>query len=407
MSGNTLRHKLTRFEQFFTDTTQHPSVNRFPERYHRLSRALGGELVTNHTGCFLLKETRFPFSYRHGQAQLGPVSSAERLPLSAFSYREVSGGSISLSSLLFIDTETTGLGGAGTVAFLVGCGSVGDDGFEVRQYFIPDYSDESAMLEALLQEFRKDRVLVSYNGAAFDLPVLRDRMIINRVAREVPQARHLDLLPPTRRLFKRRLRDCTLSNIERELFGFRRSDDVPGYLIPSIYFNWLSEQNVDGLTTVFEHNRLDIVSLFFLARSIAAVFATHGKSLHAVDDLHSLSRIYGRQKANHKIIDIFRRIETLNQENLAEDVVWFHSLAFKRIGDYDRAVALWEELSSSSTKEGFFANIELAKYYEHRRKDISKALYYAAKAASTAVPNKTERFLLAKRLTRLRNKLPG
>ena len=40
--------------------------------------------------------------------------------------------------ILYLDTETTGLGGSGTVAFLVGMGYLTDTGFEVHQFLMRD-----------------------------------------------------------------------------------------------------------------------------------------------------------------------------------------------------------------------------------------------------------------------------
>ncbi|MFQ6008336.1 MAG: ribonuclease H-like domain-containing protein [Candidatus Zixiibacteriota bacterium] len=354
----------------------------------------------------MLKKTFYNSRYVHGQHRLGDLSTVGHIPFSAFT-RDEEPGLLTLSSLLFVDTETTGLGGIGTVAFVVGCGSVVEDGFEVRQYVMPDYSDEAALLEALLNEFRHDRVIISYNGTAFDLPVLRGRMIVNRVQREIPMKGHIDLLYPTRRLFRRRLGDCSLPNIERELFDFHRDNDIPGHLIPSIYFNWLSEQESDGMIAVLEHNRMDIVTLFFLAGYISRAFVSEGGILHDVDDLHSLSRIYGWRKDNDRITNLYRRIETVNCQSLADDVLLFHAQAFKRTGAFDKAVAIWERISESASKEGFWANVELAKFYEHRAKDIEKAYRYAIKANSIVTLSKRERRRMEKRLSRLSSKRNG
>ena len=52
--------------------------------------------------------------------------------------------------VVFFDIETTGLsGGAGTLAFLVGCGWFEDEGFRVRQFFLLVRRGERAMLDAL------------------------------------------------------------------------------------------------------------------------------------------------------------------------------------------------------------------------------------------------------------------
>ena len=404
MSGNSLHSKLNRFQGAILGDRPTPDLQDVPARYRQMSQAVGGRIVSGRAGSFCLVKTHYSRHHSYGHLTLGDIPGDGPFPVSAFT-REDEPGYVEPASLLFIDTETTGLGGAGTVAFLVGCGSVVEDGFEVRQYLIPDYSDEAAMLEALLSEFDDSKVIVSYNGAAFDLPLLQDRMIINRVARELDIDRHLDLLHPVRRLFRRRLGDCRLINVEKELFGLKRDNDIPGYLIPSVYFDWLSEQNPELMGTVLEHNRLDIVSLYYLAAYLARAFQTEGGVLKTINDLYSLSRIYGWRKQNHRVIDLYRRIDALANKPLAGDVLLFHAQAFKRIGAYEKAVSLWEGLSSAPSKEGFRANVELAKYYEHRVKDIETAYQYAQRADKTAPLSQRQQRLLHKRLLRLQSKM--
>jgi len=404
MSGNSLHSKLNRFQGAILGDRPTPDLQDVPARYRQMAKAVDGRIVSGRAGSFCLVKTHYSRYHSHGHLTLGDIPGDGPFPVSAFT-RKDEPGYVEPASLLFIDAETTGLGGAGTVAFLVGCGSVVEDGFEVRQYLIPDYSDEAAMLEALLSEFDDTRVIVSYNGAAFDLPLLQDRMIINRVARELAMGRHLDLLHPVRRLFRRRLGDCRLVNVEKKLFGFQRNNDIPGYIIPSVYFDWLSEQNPDLMGMILEHNRLDIVSLYYLAAYLARAFQTEGGILETVDDLYSLSRIYGWRKQNHRVVDLYRRIDALRDKPPAGDVLLFHAQAFKRVGAYEKAVALWERLSSASSKEGFWANVELAKHYEHRVKDIKTAYQYAKKADELAPQSRRQRQLLHKRLLRLQSKL--
>jgi len=403
MTANDLHQKLSRIGNLVgadrkSDSPEHP------QRYRQMAEQLGAELVTNHAGAFCLRRTCYDWSYRHGETVLSALDSRQRFPISAFSPDDQP-GHVAPSNLVYFDTETTGLGGAGVVPFLIGCGSHTLSGFEVRQYIIPDYSDEAAMLEAILEELGENATLVSYNGRAFDAPIVRDRMIINRVARDLPLAGHIDLLPATRRLFRRRLRDCTLGNIERCLFGFERQDDIPGYLIPSIYFEWLSSDNLDLMTGVLEHNCLDIVTLAFLADHIARVFESGGKSLDQPEDIHSLARVYGRRRQNQTVNDLYHRLAEEAPNALPEDARWYHSLAFKRSGQWEQAVALWQSLEDSSTRPGYLANLELAKYFEHRCGDYAEALARARQARRICPYGDAHTARLDHRLSRLTDRL--
>ncbi len=404
MSSRNLHDRLDRFQNPIARPGKSPPPAGVPQHYREMALSLGGEIRSNFAGAYCLTRTVYPADYRYGQLRLGEVSRSAAWPLSAFTLLDEP-GTVDLSSLLFLDTETTGLGGVGVMAFLVGCGSLVGDGFEVRQYLMPDYSDETAMLEDLQEEWGGDKTLVTYNGAAFDLPLLRGRLIVNRVARDITAAGHIDLLHVARRLFRRRLSNCTLANVERELFGFHRDDDIPGHLIPSVYFDWLSDQNLDMMADVLEHNRFDVLSLCFLAAHLARVFLTDGESLSEVEDIHSLARVFGRRKNNERVNTLYRRIDHLENGPLPDDVVLYHSLAFKRAGDLTEAVGLWLELSQSSSKESYWANLELAKFFEHKAKDFARAFHHAKLAERLSPYGRSHAPGLRRRLRRISSKL--
>ena len=373
MSSENLRDRLAGVHSLIAGRNTVSIDSSESSMYERLAAGLGGSLRDNYASRFCVKRTTLDWSYCHGLQRLDSDEALKLLPASAFLTQE-SPAEIETDRLLFIDTETTGLGGVGVVPFLVGCGSYTLTGFEVRQYIIPDYSDEAAMLEAVLEEFSPGTVVVSYNGKAFDLPILRDRMIVNRVARELPFDDHFDLLHAVRRLFRRRLGDCTLGNIERELFGFYRLDDIPGYLVPSAYFDWLASQELSMMTKVVIHNQLDVVSLAFLAQHIARAFVSRGRNLTAVEDQHSLARVYGRRRQTDEVNAIFERMDRAAVGRLSPDALFYHAQALKRAGQWPQATRLWRQLAASGEPEAYWASLELAKYWEHQAGDFTAAI---------------------------------
>jgi uncharacterized protein YprB with RNaseH-like and TPR domain len=380
------------------------SSNAPPRRYLKLAEALGGELMSGPAGTFCRVNTLYPFGQPYGVNQLEYTSADSTVAAASFSIKET-GHETPLSTLLFFDTETTGLGGTGAVPFLVGFGSLTEDGFEVRQYILPDYTDEAAMLEHTLTEFGADRTAVSYNGVAFDFNLMRDRMIVNRVAREIPCAGHYDLLHSARRLYRRRLADCSLTNVEREIFKFYRTDDIPGHLVPSVYFDWLESEETRQLDQVLEHNRLDILSLYFLLLHIDETFKSEGRNLSHHEDIYSLSRVYGRRKHHGKVTANYRRLEEELAEQPDEESVFFHSLAYKRAGEWEQAATLWRRLADSRSRQGFEASLELAKYHEHRTKDLDAAHRHAKRALKLCPESASQREALRNRLARLQTKL--
>jgi len=403
MARTQLTNKLNRLKRHMGDSSPAMSKPKIPSRYLDFAKILGGKLITNHAGNYCLIRTVFPICYRHGSHELTIAGINGPLPLAAFDASSDS-ETIDFGSVIFIDTETTGLGGAGAVAFLIGVGRIIEEGFELLQYIIPDYSDETAMLEDLNSIFSDELTVVTFNGKSFDLPLLTDRLIINRVGRKLNFKHHLDLLHSARRIFKRRLQCCTLTNLERELFDFHRTDDIPGYLVPSVFFDWLNGEDLSMMNAVIEHNQLDIVSLFFLARLIAEAYSTTGGSLGYSEDLHSLSKWFDRRKEREKIEVVYNQAEMLS-ENMSAEAVLFYARSFKRLRRFDESIELLSKVTSENSRHGFLANIELAVHYEHRTKDLHKALEHAAQAGRCKEIPSGQKVNLRKRVERLKLKL--
>lgn len=174
---------------------------------------------------------------------------------------------IEAERLRFFDLETTGLsGGTGTIAFLAAVGRVVDGEFELTQVFLEDYPGEAAFLSTLLP-LLEGGAIVSYNGKAFDLPLLRTRCVMNGIAAPVP-ALHIDALYASRRLWKRVYGGASLGLLEREVLGVERPEDVPGALIPEAWLSFARGGDGKLMRLVLSHNADDVVGLAkLLARS--------------------------------------------------------------------------------------------------------------------------------------------
>ncbi len=373
------------------------------ERALKLQAAVGGEIVANNSGEYLLIRRVHGASYGHGKAELKKALQT-RYRLS-HAIKGADTETLDTGHLLFYDTETTGLSGAGALAFLAGVGSFTAGGFETRQYLIPDFSDEAAMLEALLAEFGERTVIVSYNGRAFDIPLTTDRMILNRVARKVPHAHHLDLLFTARSLFKRRIGSCSLGNVEAEIFDYRREHDIPGYLVPGVYFDWAHDEKTDDLNSVLDHNRQDIVSLALLLATFSEIHDSQGGALDEPLDVYSYMRRLesSGQRREASALGQARRRE-LDRIGSAE-IDFQRSLIFKRAGDFSAALSLWENLESNSSQIAQLARLELAKWHEHKSKDLTLALALADKGLSHCPGRSSEKVAWRRRQARLRRRL--
>ena len=337
-----------------------------------LPELLGGVFNRNTYGECILVEKEFqpdleevfrePFEYKGKTI----ATFANDVNLSDFNIQKA----------VFLDTETTGLaGGTGTYAFLVGLGFFEGDIFKVKQYFMRDFHEEKALLFSLQRDLKKFDYMVSYNGKRFDIPLLNTRFIVNQTKFEFENHLQLDLLYPTRRVWKRRLGSCTLSNIESSILNLYRKSDVPGEMVPQIYFDFIRLGQTQLLKKVFDHNVYDIVSMVSLLKALCICFENPEieKILDPVD-LYSLGRFHFTTGETKKSIRFFKLASKGKLDNeLKLEMGRYYSLAHKRLGNWNDASKIWENLINSHP-ENLFSYEELAKFHEHRTKDYSKAL---------------------------------
>ena len=197
------------------------------------------------------------------------------------------------AGLLFFDLETTGLGGgAGTVAFVVGFGCFQGSRFHVWQFVLPSFAGERRLLAAVTAAVSRAHTLVTFNGKSFDVPFMEMRWLYHRVATPLSRLRHLDLLHPARRLWGPDTGG--LGGLEHRVLGFRRRDDVPGFEIPSRYFDYLRSGDPAPLRGVLSHNRLDLASLAVLT-ALACELADGGPDVtRGARQCLGLGRVYER-----------------------------------------------------------------------------------------------------------------
>jgi len=282
----------------------------------------------------------------------------------------------------FLDTETTGLaGGTGTYAFLVGLGFFKNGLFKIKQYFMRDFHEERALLFSLWKDLERFDYVVSYNGKRYDIPLLKTRFIVNRIDYQFENMVQLDLLYPTRRVWKRRLGNCSLSNIESCILNVYRKSDVPSEMVPQIYFDFIQLGETQLLKKIFDHNAYDIASMVSLLRALCICFDSPRieKSLDPVD-LFSLGRFHLFSGEIAKSIEFFNLASKGSVDaDLKLDLWRLYSLAYKRLGKWNDGQKIWLNLVKEHPGN-FFSYEELAKYYEHQVKDYSKALHFVRTA---------------------------
>ena len=368
--GGLLGRRLDRLKASSRPGTPSPAAQR-ARHAEPLARALGGEVH----GSVVVLESTFPLS-------IGSDLLA-RLPYPIEAGRP----------LVCLDLETTGLGtGAGTVPFMIGVGVFHDQSLTVRQLLLPDHADERALLDVLSEQIPHDAWLVTYNGRAFDWPLLVTRFRLYR--RDPPvHAGHLDLLPVARQLWKHRTGSARLATIEDVVCAVVRKDDLPGACVPERYFGYLRTREPEGLRQVVEHNRQDIVSLGLLlavlARDVASPSGWH--RLHP-GDLAGLARGYARGGAAE---DALRCVEgalahTAWSQGIVDGAPLRRYLSAERarllarMGRRQDAYEAWLEIARRSGPGAAAAWLHVARYREHRLRDLAGAIEACREAASVA-----------------------
>lgn len=350
-----------------------PKPNPSSQTDVRLQEALQGEFESTPRGQVLVVRQRFPLSQRYGrtvlQASLGlPVHLLQRL------YHGLEG--FDMKRTLFFDTETTGLaGGSGTYAFLVGLGYFEREELVTEQLLMRDYGDEPALLSYLSSRLAQTDTLVSFNGRSFDAQLLTTRFQMHRQAEPFQQRGHLDLLHISRRLWRwSRLPDCRLETLEARVLGAPRHQDIPGWMIPDLFFDFLKDKNPAPLRGVIEHNRRDILAMVALCGYLGDVLL----SQEHPDDPHlclGLARLWAALEEESLSDGFFRRALTdrrLNEEARERgQILWAREL--KRRKELEKAALLWRR-TLSHYPGNLEATVELAKWLEHGHRDFHSAL---------------------------------
>jgi len=368
----------------------------------------GQEEITPYGRHYVVRKV-FDAEHFHGKVRLGRFSCDDLRQLMTVLHEK--DGVPDRESIAFLDTETTGMQGTGMVPFLVGLGYFKGDDFHVLQYFIRDFDEEPSMLYALGELLGQFRLVVTYNGATFDIPLLESRFILARFENSFTGMPHLDLLAGARRLWRNGHGSCRLVALEREIVSFLRGPDIPGSMIPRVYFDFVNRGLSSGhaeMNAVFTHNVYDIVSLAALTVSACDRVTAEPAAFDNPLDLYSLARILENSpdwKRSRSLYEMARAggLPEPSRSRAAEGL----SVIYRRAGEHDRSLAVCMELIqapmfSMAAYEG------AAIHYERIEGNHARALEIVDEAIARiedAPENKRRKALLMARRERLRQKV--
>jgi len=325
----------------------------------------------------LIREVVYPLDYKHGHYRLREFKevvarwneSELQHPLSSKNHHP--------GELFFFDTETTGLGGGtGNTIFLLGQAQVLDNCVVVRQHLLPKPGNEVALYQSFLKGINS-KTLVTYNGKAFDWPQVKTRhTLIREQVPSLPPFGHFDLFHAARRLWKNELESVKLSKVESEILGIQRENDIPGFLAPMIYFEFVKQQNPEIIAGVLKHNEIDVLSLITLYIHLSIkLLDINSKTTNSehYEIARWLEYIGEKDSALHAYTSFVKK-----ESDLEPQAKFALSLLYKKQKNWKQAVMLWEEIvnESNSKEVSFKAAVELAKFYEHQEKDFLKAMEY-------------------------------
>jgi uncharacterized protein YprB with RNaseH-like and TPR domain len=280
--------------------------------------------------------------------------------------------------IVFLDTETTGLDrGANTYAFLTGILYYRDNKWQLKQYFIESPDNEPLLMKLLSQLLSNFKILVSYNGKCYDIPLLDNRFKFHKSDYSIRNLDFLDLLHLSRRLWKPILQGCKLQNIEAVIFNYIRdySNDIPGEFIPKAYFDYLATNNAEDISNVFYHNGQD---LFTLTRILAICNDLHFLDLAFLDnfkiDYFHLAKLLNDIGMTKQALALLEKLAA--RQTASDQAILLLSTLLKREKKYQLAIKYLKGKEANSPS----ICLEISMLYEHKIKDLSQAFYYARKA---------------------------
>ncbi|MBM3136996.1 MAG: hypothetical protein FJZ98_02290 [Chloroflexi bacterium] len=333
-----------------------------------------GEWVESNNGRIYVVKQRVPYGSKHGNTTLKQHTSVKQTN----DFWDVDGVlDLKMEDIVFLDTETSSLSiGAGALIFLFGCCYFDKEGLEVLQVFIEDPSHETLFLTYIGNTLEKFKCLATYNGKSFDIPVLRSRYILNRIPHELNGFLHIDLLHISRRIWKYDLDSKKLSDIEKNVLQFTRGEEeIPGWLVPQIYQDFVQTGNAEPLKGVFYHNEIDVVSLAGLFLKIENMLSSN--QLQGNEPL-SLGEIFHRARKYELANEYYKKaLEYDSNDVIREKTLVNLAYSLKKQGKLKETCSIWEELAQA---ENLTACVELAKFHEHKEKDWVSALEWTEKA---------------------------
>lgn len=353
---------------------------------------------------FLVKDFYYSLDGRYGKVRLGEWRNLQPETLAVISSNSTF-AALDAQKVLFFDSETTGLaGGTGTIPFMLGFGFFSEQVFQVKIFLLQDLDKEGEFLAAVDDFLQAGNftATVTFNGKAFDFPLLETRYILQRRRFPLLDLPHLDFLFPARTLWKNTFDSRKLGYLGEMLLGISRSDDIEASSIPALYFNFLRHQDFSSIEPVIEHNAMDLVGLAAVVLLGARYLADY--SLTADEgEILGLGLLCERAGLLEKAETFYQIAKDVSgRAGVQERAVRRLSILLKKKKLYREALKLWEILSAGNDLQAYR---EISVHYEHRERNYYQAVEIVEKALVNVRLSPSQQQELEKRLQRLRQKI--
>lgn len=328
----------------------------------------------------LVREREYDLGQMHGIYAFAQFADAVAAWNSASISHPLSAAGHDPENIFFFDTETTGLGGgAGNSIFLLGQASLKGQTIKLKQHILPHPGAEIPLYKSFLESIDYS-AMVTYNGKAFDWPQVKTRhTLIREHVPKLPPFGHFDIYHAARRMWKHKLERIKLSAVEKDILGIERKDDVPGFLAPMIYFDFVERKNPEGMLGIIKHNEMDILSLISLYTHLSFQILRLDEK-QTPREVYEVGRWLSSLGESSEAQTVFTKIADGEGQEAVEAKF---ALAFehKKHKNWTEAAVLWRDTAErASVNTRLVSYIELAKIYEHRLKDFSQAIHYTEKA---------------------------
>ena len=165
------------------------------------------------------------------------------------------------NNTFIFDIETTGLNPKFCKVILIGILYNCQDKTIIKQFFAENENEEKEILSAFVDDVKRFKSHVTYNGLGFDLGFINYRLKKHNIDFNLDKENDFDIyrfIKPFKSALD--LKDCSLSSVET-YFGIHRDDVIDGGESVKLYKEFVKSKDDNLMDTILLHNYEDIYNL--------------------------------------------------------------------------------------------------------------------------------------------------